>query len=620
MCGFLGEISSSLLTEKKFKDLLDLSRQRGPNQQTIWSDSICQLGFNRLAILDTSSAGMQPVKSPSGRFYMVLNGEIYNYKSLQLEHGILDSELRSSSDVEVVSQLLDKVSILDLVTSLNGMFAIAIWDTRFQKLYLIRDFAGIKPLYYGEKENQLIFASQFDQIFKHPLFYSKRLRPEAMKTFFGFGYMHAPDTVFEFIYQVEPGQMIVWDYAKKSIVEKMYYYQWETSETLLDSAFSTKEKFKNIIHEAVKKQLQSDVPLASFLSSGVDSAIISAFAKKEYQNLTAFTFGISSHGKYDEREDASKYATYLNLNHIIATAKEADLISQIDAHFKAMPEPFGDYSSLPTYLITQKARMHATVMLGGDGGDELFWGYPRFRKSLHQAHWFRYPLWLRKLIIPFYRKKKPKLSYALERLRRFDAWIMEKQMHFTDIDSFMPNTYYTASLYKCYEYKSKLEKSNILQYLKKNEFYGHMQRTLKKIDLCSMAHGLEVRVPYLDKDVIAFSNMIKSEFTVTHDFAKIVPKEALYDLIPLELLNTEKKGFSVPIAHWLKHELKEDFKKTVLDTPIYGAAYLDHVILKKMVANFYDNKLKVDTWGLWHVYAWQKWALHHGLIEYKNKK
>lgn len=615
MCGFLGEITSVLLEPTDFKNLLDLSKQRGPDQQDVWQDEVCQLGFNRLAILDITEAGKQPIASPSGRFIMVLNGEVYNFKALQLEYGIPDLDLRSTSDVEVVSHLLDKARINDISKKLNGMFAISIWDTQTQKLHLIRDFAGIKPLYYGCQDDQIVFASQFDQVFKHPLFKDKKLRPNAMKSFFGFGYMHAPDTVFESIYQVEPGQMVVWDFNTKSISEKSFYYSWEVSEILLDSALSTKERFKECMQEAVKRQLQSDVSLATFLSSGVDSSIITALAKKEQDDITAFTFGVATHGKYDERADAENYASFLKVNHVVSSAKEVDLISHIDDHFRAMPEPFGDYSSIPTYIITQQAKKYATVMLGGDGGDELFWGYPRFRKSLNQAHWFKYPLWFRKLLMPILRKKNSKLSYALDRLKTFDNWVMEKQLHFTGLDSLMPHIDFTETLVKTYQYNNRLHKPEILQYLKKNEFYGHMQRGLKKIDLCSMAHGLEVRVPFLDKSVIAFSNSIKSEFTITHDFAKLIPKEALYDLIPLDILNTEKKGFSVPLNNWIKNELKEDYIKTVLETSFYGVEHINVPYLKTLVSNYFDGDKGIDSWGLWHLYAWQKWAMHHDLMD-----
>lgn len=614
MCGFLGEISSSLLDPTTFKKLLDLSKQRGPDQQGFWKDDTCQLGFNRLAILDVSDAGKQPILSPSGRYALVFNGEIYNYKELQAKYKINASNLRSTSDTEVLAHILDHDSINAIAKQLNGMFAISIWDSVLKQLTLIRDFSGIKPLYYGFKEEQIIFSSQFDQVFKHPLFGTKKLRPDAMKGFLGLGYMHAPDTVFEDIYQVEPGELIVWDYSLKQIVKKENYYSWQVNEDLLDTASSTKEAFKIKMQKVIKGQLQADVPLGTFLSSGFDSSLISAFAKQEQPLIKAFTFGVSGHSKFDERLDAEAYAAVLKLNHETATVKEADLLAIIDSHFKAMPEPFGDYSSIPTYVICQKARQFATVMLSGDGGDELFWGYPRFRTSLQQAHWFHYPLWSRKIILPVLRRLKRKLPWGVQMFSRFSDWILNKQVHFSGINNFMPKTNFTASVNSVYNYNGPLKKPQVLQYLKKNEFYAHMQRVLKKVDLTSMAHSLEVRVPFLDKEMIAFSNSIKPGFTIHHDQTKLLLKNSLYDFIPEEIVNKEKKGFSVPISSWLKKELKTDFVFTILERPFYGAEHVDLDYLKKLLEDFFNGEPTVDVWGLWHVYAWQKWAIHQGLI------
>lgn len=614
MCGFLGEVSSKLISESSFKSLLDLSISRGPDQQGFWKGDACQMGFNRLAILDVSEAGMQPLVSPSGRFIMVLNGEVYNYKGLQKTYNIPLSALRSSSDAEVISHLLDCVPINDLVIELNGMFAIAIWDTVLETLVLIRDFSGIKPLYYGMQSGNFVFASQFDQIFKHPVFENKILRPDTMKSFFGLGYMHAPDTVFENMFQVSPGQLLIWDFKKSQIVLKKSYYKWETKEAFVDTDLKTKEAFKHCMQDVIKRQLQSDVPLATFLSSGFDSSLVTAFAKQEKPDLKAFTFGVDGHDKFDERADARVYAKTLQVEHITDTAKELDLLAIIDAHFKNMPEPFGDYSSIPTFVICQKAAQFATVMLSGDGGDELFWGYPRFTRSLNQAHWFKYPKWIRKPLLSVLRRLGKKIPWGVQAHKTYSDWILSKQIHFRDLNKLVPKANFPKAVSKTYSYKGKYKKPDLLQYLKQNEFYGHMQRVLKKVDLTSMAHSLEVRVPFLDKEMISFSNKIQSEFTSSHSETKILLKNTLYDYIPENLINKEKKGFSVPMKTWLYKELKSDFIETVFETPFYGSEFINLAFLKAQRKCFEEHKDNTDIWGLWHLYAWQKWAIHHNLI------
>ena len=613
MCGFLGEITPHLLEKSSFKKLLDLSKHRGPDQQSIWREDHCQLGFNRLAILDVSQNAMQPLLSPSGRYALVFNGEIYNYKVLQKKYNIEMSDLRSASDSEILAHLVERVSIEDFANVLNGMFAIAIWDIQKKKLYLIRDFSGIKPLFYGLSDLGIVFASQFDQLFKHPLCSEKTLRPEIMKEFFGLGYMSPPNTVFKDIFQLEPGQFLVWDYEQKCIEKKVHFFDWRVAPSVLDSLNTTREDFSACMEKVVKQQLQSDVPLATFLSSGYDSSLVTAYAKKHKEDLKAFTFGIKD-SVFDESQDAKSYAAHLKVSHVIAQAESKMLLEVIDSHFKMMSEPFGDYSSIPAFLTTKEAKKHATVMLSGDGGDELFWGYPRFRKSLNQAHWFNYPLWFRKIIIPFARKKNKKLSSALTLINKFSDWILQKQIHFTGLNNLMPQYDFSKDLYALYTYENKLNRPNILQYLKKNEFFGHMQRTLRKVDLTSMANSLEVRVPFLDKQLINFSNTVIPEFTITHDRPKLILKDDLYQFIPIEKVAKQKKGFTVPVADWLNNAIKQDFIDTVIGKPFFGAAYIDEEFLKSQVEAFYKNSRNIDPWGLWHLYAWQKWAINNELV------
>lgn len=613
MCGFIGEISSELLNSPEFKKLLDLSIQRGPDQQGFWKGDSCQLGFNRLSILDLSENGKQPLLSPSGQFAMVFNGEVYNYKELQKKFSIQATDLRSSSDTEILAHLIEKVPLAEFASELNGMFAISIWDIAQQQLYLIRDFSGIKPLYYGLHNDGIVFASQFDQVFKHPSFTNKKLRPEIMKEFFGLGYMPAPNTVFETIFQVEPSQFLVWDFQTKKIIERKKYYDWETNPLIKETKNKTINQFSEYFEKTIQQQLHADVPVATFLSSGIDSTLVTAYAKKNKKEICAFTFGIDDPA-FDETTKAKEYAKILEVEHLVESCASEDLLQIIDIHFQSMPEPFGDYSSIPTYLITKKAKQYATVMLSGDGGDELFWGYPRFMKSVAQAHWFRYPFWLRKLIVPIFRKKNKQLSSALDLIARFSDWILYKQIHFTHLDRLFPKTNFSKELQKIYNFKRSNTKENVLLYLKENEFYGHQQRTLRKVDLMSMANSLEVRVPFLDKEMIRFSNTVIPEMGIKHAIPKFILKEDLYRHIDQKMVNKKKKGFSVPIEKWLKNDLKEDFFETVVKTPFYGNEHLNTEYLYTLVDDFCQNKNYINPWGIWHLYAWQKWAINNKLV------
>ena len=612
MCGFLGEIATQLIENKFFQNLLDLSINRGPDQQGFWKDDYCQLGFNRLSILDLSENGKQPLLSPNGKFAMVFNGEVYNYKEIQKKYNIADEDLRSGSDSEILSQLLEKVSIETFAKELNGMFAIAVYDIQTKELHLIRDFAGIKPLFYGVHSQGIVFASQFDQIFKHPAFLVKKLRPEIMKEYFGLGYMQAPNTVFENIFQVEPSQIISWNLEQCSIVSKSKYYEWKVTDEIKETSKEAVEKFKNVFSSVIKSQLNADVPIATFLSGGIDSPIVSAIAKQHKGDIKAFTFGVDDE-QYDESEVAQKIANQLNLNNHIEKSSKSEILSVINSHFKGLKEPFGDYSSLPTYLITKKAKEHATVMLSGDGGDEMFWGYPRFIKSIDHVYWFKLPLFLRKKTAPVYRKIFGNTSSAIDIYNSFEDWILSKQMVYFKLDKLFPKISFSKELLDVYAFKKPLNKQNALFYLKENEFFAHLQMVLRKVDLMSMANSLEVRVPFLDKEVIEYSNSISPEYGIHHRTSKIILRKLLNKYVDKNITDLPKKGFSIPLENWLKNELKEDVINSILNKPIYGNKYLDNNFLKEFIIKFYENKNK--NWQfVWHIYVWQKWAELNNLV------
>lgn len=611
MCGFLGEIATQLIEKNSFQTLLDLSINRGPDQQGYWKEEPCQLGFNRLSILDLSENGKQPLLSPNGKFAMVFNGEVYNYKEIQKKYNIADEDLRSGSDSEILSQLLEKVSIQTFAKELNGMFAIAVYDIQSKELHLIRDFAGIKPLFYGFHNQGIVFASQFDQIFKHPAFLEKKLRPEIMKEYFGLGYMQAPNTVFENIFQVEPSQIITWGFEQCAIVSKSKYYEWKVTDEIKETSNEAVEKFKTVFSSVIKSQLNADVPIAAFLSGGIDSPIVSAIAKQHKEDIKAFTFGVDDE-QYDESDIAQKIANQLHLNNHIEKSSKSEILSIINSHFKGLKEPFGDYSSLPTYLITKKAKEHATVMLSGDGGDEMFWGYPRFIKSIDHLHWFRIPLSLRKIVAPVYRKIFGNTSSAIDIFRLFENWILYKQTVFSRLDKLFPNTSFSKELIEVYTFKKSLKKQNGLRYLKENEFFAHLQMVLRKVDLMSMENSLEVRVPFLDKKVIEFSNSIIPEYGIKHRTSKIILRRLLNKFVDKTITDLPKKGFSIPLGSWLKNELKQDVIDSILNKPLYGKEYVDSDFLSRVIDDFYKNKNK--NWQLiWHIYVWQKWAESYNL-------
>ncbi|MFD1014612.1 asparagine synthase (glutamine-hydrolyzing) [Winogradskyella rapida] len=604
MCGFIGEYTFknyevTQLTE--FKKLLAMSRHRGPDASGIETGAGFQLGFNRLAILDVSPQGNQPKQSPSGRYHVVFNGEIYNYKALAQTYGL--TNLHSTSDTEVLIHLLDKKGVETTVQLLNGMFAIAVVDTEKDCLYLTRDFAGIKPLFYGVAQEGVVMASQFDQVYKHTWFCKTlALVPEIVKEYFGFGYMQAPNTIYKSIFQVNPGELLQID--RQGNVTKKAIVSFKKTQKAVESTTD----LSAILQNAVSKQLVSDVPIATFLSGGVDSPIVSAYAKKHIPDIEAFTLEVDN-PNLNESEIAKAYATHLEIKQHIVAVHERDLLLEIDSHFKAYPEPFGDYSSIPTYVISKEAKKKHTVMLSGDGGDELFFGYPRMLDVLQKRWWFKLPFFLRKPLAQITNTLGLTKTWA-PYFKSLDAFIANKHLKLPveTLSAAFPNTSFSKSINNLYSFTNS-NNSRLLHEQRWNEFYAHMQRVLIKVDRASMAHSLEVRVPFLDKNSIESAWQQEGELHNMQDLKKNL-KKLLAQEIPETLINQKKMGFTVPLNNWLHKELRADVMHFVFDTPFYGKEAMDVSVLQDYVTDFYAKKHD-NAWGVWHIYAWQKWANLH---------
>ncbi len=613
MCGFLGEFlffSNDLTSKEQFADLLRLSNHRGPDNTQIVNSAIFQLGFNRLAILDLSANGNQPKHSPSKRYHVVFNGELYNFKELKNRYNL--TNLKPSSDTEVLVHLIDKIGVERTLKVLNGMFGIAVIDEQEDILYLSRDFAGIKPLFYGISKNGVVFASQFNQIFKHPFFESQiELRQDVLKEYFGLGYMQSPNTIYKNIFQVNPGEMLKISRKGKITTTTILKFDFSPLKNNEKALSITDEEFEVNFSEVIKRQLVSDVPLATFLSGGIDSPLVNAIAKKLKPDIEAFTIGVDD-VSFDESKKASEYATHININHHIEHIKSKDLLDCIDAHFRSLSEPFGDYSSIPTFIITKLARQHHTVMLSGDGADELFFGYPRMLDVMQKRLWFKIPFFIRKPMVRLAIKLKLTDSWGPYMFKEISDWILLKQQHITKyhLDRIIPNTTFTKELKALYHQKDLGTKNKLMSWLRYNEFYGHLQRVLIKVDRMSMANSLEVRVPFLDKKMVEFSSKYFPKIKKNTFALKGILKKTMEHNYPKSIIETKKRGFSVPIADWMRSYLRDDLEKHIFNTTIYGNQWINEEALRNYVSDFLEGKHE-ESWGIWNIYAWQKWASIH---------
>lgn len=612
MCGFLGQFSPQLVSKVDFLTNLAIANHRGPDQTGYWADANVQLGFNRLAIVDLSEAGHQPMQSNNGNWVVVFNGEIYNH--LELREQFPNYNFRGHSDTETILASLEKLGFEHTIKSLIGMFAIAAYHKSNDVLYVARDSVGIKPFFYHSDPKDFWFASQFNQVIKGIGKHKVRLTPEGMRDFLQLGYMQAPNTIYANIKQLEPGQMATVD--GKCIALKYFctYPRDVVNSGVKDDSIEALEHFNQLFTKVSEDQLQADVPIATFLSSGIDSTLVNAYAKSLKSDLMAYTIGVGGSSS-DERPVAEKYASHLGIHHLSESIESADLLLSLDDHFKKLGEPFADFSSIPTYLICKKARERSTVMLSGDGGDELFWGYHRLYKSTKNYNFFKESLILRRI------KKKLKVftkpfSGAIYDFKRADEMVENDHSHIAL--GLMPRLFKgfekTKETTEIYSFQGKTQKE-FRNWLRYNEFYAHMQRVLIKVDRMSMAHSLEVRVPLLDQRVVDFAWNLDSDFGLTDDKElKKFLKRALNQFIPKEVMNTKKMGFYVPIGKWLKTELKEEAKDLLLNEPIYGEEFIDRHIWNAYVNDFYNDGRLGNEWGIWIMYCWQKWKLEMNLL------
>jgi asparagine synthase (glutamine-hydrolysing) len=596
MCRFLGSVGNTVISQELFSTITAMSSKGGPNATCFFSSDNEQFGFNRLAILDTSEQGNQPFVSDSGRWILMLNGEIYNYRDLTSQFQI--QGLKSGSDAEVVLKLIEKIGFEKTVKELNGMFAIACWDNVEQQIFLARDFAGIKPLFYCNSSNGLVFGSQFNQLLKHPWIPNWSWSTVGLTEYLQFGYMLAPNTIASEVFQLGVGQYLKYTLKTKSLIIENYQQFFSSSGK--DSELDEKANgtIGKVITTAVKDQLVSDVPLGVFLSGGVDSTLVAAKARELNPDITAVTIGFED-AKYDESEKAKAYAKHLNIkNHHIEKFSGKGMLDIIDDHFSDMPEPIADYSSLPTYLVSKIASKANKVMLSGDGGDELFWGYPRFLTFANSAKYFNLPGSVNRKLV------KKILKHGGWNITGFlgEKNLGAANMAFQSYISPDRIASYTGSYQISEETKSgyafsATDRRNSLDYLRKNEFYFHLQKILVKVDRMSMANSLEVRVPLLDKSVIQASENFYSELGKGHRDLKHLLKQELYKYVPKSLVEQQKKGFTPPLINWVENELRNE-----IETELKNCDFLKH----DLISDYYKSKT-ISLEHLWTVYVLAVW-------------
>ncbi len=616
MCGITGMVVRDGITDEDRAEvdaLADLMARRGPDDVGAWDDgAVCALGFRRLSIIDLSEGGHQPMASADGDHVLVFNGEVYNYRELRRELEAAGRRFRSTSDTEVVLQALEAWGV-DALARLNGMFAIAWYRRREQTLLLARDPVGIKPLSWWWTPEAFVFGTQYDQVIRHRRCDRSDIDTETLGLYLRLGYLPAPYGLLAHTGQVEPGHWLAvrpGETPTGGCFRSMAAVP-PPGERLTGRA--AEDAVAAAVDEAVARQLVADVPVGVFLSGGVDSPLVAGAMVDHVEGpVQAFSIGTDDPVS-DESEAAGVYARHFGVEHHLRVITGMDALALVDDVAQAYTEPFGDYSSFPTLMVSALAAEHGKVVLSGDGGDELFWGYPRFAKVRRARKWFGLPRSARTAAYaaskPFPTERRPARGILFPSL---GDWYLDAHagLRDGDLEAFAPELTGVPASFDRFDLEGQPSDDDLLQWMRRNELLCHLPMVLHKVDRASMHHSLEVRVPLLDLELLDLAARIDPSAALDGSLGKVVLRKALARRIPPEQIPVAKKGFTVPLARWLREDLRPVFEERVLGPDAFPAGAFDRAELRTWYEGHLSGRLD-RTKGLWNLLALQLWADRH---------
>lgn len=645
MCGIAGYWNHDGLNEAEAGAVLaamtDAIRHRGPDDTASWIDaeSGVALGFRRLAILDLSPNGRQPMLSETGRYVIIFNGEIYNFQDLRLELSGLGHRFRGRSDTEVLLAAVTAWGVRVALERFNGMFAFALWDREQRVLHLARDRAGEKPLYYGWMDGTLLFGSELKALRAHPAFRAEVDRG-ALALFFRHGYVPGPHTIYRGVQKLPPGTLLTLrgDGSGPSSAPVAYWSAREVAGRGAADPFrgaidETIEQFHELLRDAVKIRMEADVPLGAFLSGGIDSSTIVALMQAQStQPIKTFTIGFHE-DRYNEAQHAAAVARHLGTEHTELYVTPAEARAVVPRLPTLYDEPFADTSQIPTFLVSELTRHHVTVSLSGDAGDELFGGYRR--QWLGPAIWRGIgwiPVSLRRAAAARLVPNDDAPGGLVQSINRFARrWTGKRSLRerLRQTAEMLP----VQSLAGLYHYMMSYWKQpdailpgvrepsvpatdptgwpvpdgvpqHLVMFL---DSVGYLpDDILVKLDRASMGVSLEARVPLLDHRVIEFAWRTPLALKLRHGTSKWLLRQVLYKYVPRPLVERPKQGFGMPIAEWLRGPLR-DWAEALLDEGrLRDQGMLEPRPIRQKWAEHVSGETRWD-YHLWTVLMFQAW-------------
>ncbi len=647
MCGIAGLLSDKT-RDHSLGEIIDRMTaalvHRGPDAEGRWADAQAgiALGHRRLAILDLSEAGHQPMVSPDGRYVISYNGEVYNFRSLrkELEQASCRLNFRGGSDTEVVLAAIATWGVTNAVKRFVGMFAFAVWDRHEHVLHLVRDRMGEKPLYYGWLDGDFVFASELKALQHHPA-WTGEIDRDALASMIRLAYVPSPLSIYQGIHKLPAGHILSLNFADERHREARISQYWSArdffdvgqAEPIFTNESQAVARLEELLCAAIRDQMVADVPLGTFLSGGIDSTLVVALMQQlTNQPVESFTIGFHQR-EFNEANHAKAAARHLGTDHTELYVSPQNAIDAVAEMPTVYDEPFADPSQIPTFLLAQLTRKHVTVSLSGDGADELFGGYRRY---LGVPLGYR---WNRRLGPVARRAIARMLSLGLPAaspVQRFLGPLLPKPLRSRDVyrtlsrlnqvlpmDS--PAEYYTWAMSRWRESTSVVLGCNgsgaadkfDLDWPDQGDFTLHMMNRdlmtylpddiLVKVDRATMAFGLESRAPFLDHRVVEFAWQVPLAMKIRGGKTKWLLRELLYKYVPAELVDRPKQGFGAPISRWLKGPLREWAEALLAEPRLKREGFFDARRIRRKWSDHLSGKVDYLGNDLWNVLMFQAW-------------
>ena len=629
ICGFSYRAFQPEQTESILKSMCDTMVHRGPDDWGLHYDGLMALGMRRLSIIDLQT-GHQPITNEDQSIWVVLNGEIYNFPEIRENLVKKGHRFTTKTDTEIIVHLYEEKGE-GLIEDINGMFGLAIWDAKKRRLILARDRLGIKPLHYMcTKDGEIVFASELKALLKYPD-WTPRMDLESLNLYLTYEYVPTPKTIFKDVFKLPPGHMLIFE--KGHLRLKEYWdldYSSGRNHAKGLSEKACEEELLDLLSASVKRRLISDVPLGTFLSGGIDSSTVTALAHRQANHaVDSFQVGFYERS-FDESEYAAQAARHIEIHHHQKMFDTGQMLKALPKVLEFMDEPLGDASLLPTYLLCKFCRENVTVALSGDGGDELFAGYYTYQAHKLAGFYLFLPRILRHGILEPIIRALPvsDQNFSLDfRAKRFIRGISEASgiRHTLWMGSFSPQE--KASLFRkeiweglashdTFEivrgYLNKADANHPLHAILYLDAKLYLQDDLlAKVDRASMANSLEVRVPFLDHTCVDYITRLPPEIKLKGLRTKYLLKKTTEAFLPKPIVHRPKKGFGIPVAKWIKGELKGLFQDTFHPDRIRREGLFNPDAISCMLEDHLAARVDHRK-PLWTLFMFQQWLARWG--------